>query len=185
MPRFVPSCSAVKSFRQSVSTAWSFVVTSPTDQTVLLKVNPHDMKATATKKDFTVKGYVTVEVADTNVCVNRSICCHRTHCLRQEKNVVVTDVTPCQLAFRPIHETKPFRVWTFLQPVPRWSCVFRSGTAKIWSKKNANTGTTCERTLSHWHRYPSRPLWTGLNQRKKKEKKNLRKLNSATHQPNN
>ena len=114
-PRFVPSCSSVKSCRQSVSTALFFVVTSPTDRCCFLKVNSHGMKANATKKDFTVKVYVTVEVADTSVCVNRSICCHRTHCWCQEKTDVVTDVVaPCELAFRPIHETKLFRVWTFI-----------------------------------------------------------------------
>ena len=40
------------------------------------------------------------EVADVNVYVNRSICCHRTHCLRQEKiDVVAEAVAALEWAF--------------------------------------------------------------------------------------
>ena len=99
-PRCVPSCSSVKSFRQSVSTALFFVLTSPTDRCCFLKAHSHGAKATETKNDFTIKVHATLEVAYSNVHVNRSICCHRTHCWHQEK---IDIVAPCELAFRPIH----------------------------------------------------------------------------------
>ena len=45
----------------------------------------------------------TVEVADTSIHVNRFICCHRTHCLRQEKKLTLLQadvVSPCEWAFK-------------------------------------------------------------------------------------
>ena len=50
-----------------------------------MKVHSHDASATASKNDLTIEVHAAVEVADGNVCVNRSICCHRTHSLRQVK----------------------------------------------------------------------------------------------------
>ena len=38
---------------------------------------------------FTVEVFVAVEVTDTSVRVNRSICCHRNHCLRRAEIGIV------------------------------------------------------------------------------------------------
>ena len=63
------------------------------------KVHSHGESTTTSKNDFTIEVHVAAEVAEASVCVNRSIHCHKTHCLRQEKIDVVTDaVAPCEWA---------------------------------------------------------------------------------------
>ena len=52
---------------------------------IRIKVHLHYASAAASKNNLTVEVHIAVEVADGSVCMNRSICCHRTHCLRQVK----------------------------------------------------------------------------------------------------
>ena len=80
------------------------VVKPTTENCKNLKVLSHDGSGTASKNDFTIEVYVAVEVIDASVLANRSICCHRSHCLREEKNDIVADVVAlCELALRPVH----------------------------------------------------------------------------------
>ena len=46
------------------------------------------------QNDSTVEIYVAVEVADANVCMNRSSFCHSTQCLRQENIDIVALCNP-------------------------------------------------------------------------------------------
>ena len=45
------------------------------------------------KNNLTIELYVAVEVTDASVHVYKSICYHRTHCLRQEKIVELCELT--------------------------------------------------------------------------------------------
>ena len=57
---------------------------------LVLKAHSHCASTKMSKNNFTIE--VKVGVADVSVHVNRSICCHRTHCLSQEKIDVVANV---------------------------------------------------------------------------------------------
>ena len=64
------------------------------------------------KNDLTIEIYFRVEIADTTVRMNRSICWHGTHCLRQEQ---IDVIAPCEQALRVnergrCHNEDEFRV---------------------------------------------------------------------------
>ena len=62
-----------------------------------INVHSNGASVTASKMTSPFEFCVLVEVSDASVRVNRSICCHITHCLRQEKIGVVADViAPCE-----------------------------------------------------------------------------------------
>ena len=57
------------------------------------------MRQRQSKNDLTIEIEMAVEVADTSVHVNRYICCHRTHCLRQENTgIVANGIASCEWA---------------------------------------------------------------------------------------
>ena len=72
-------------------------------------------------KEYTIEVYVAVEVIDESEHVNRSICCHRSHCLRDEKIDIVVDVVAlCELSSRPVHMVR-LRLRFFIATI--WGCL--------------------------------------------------------------
>ena len=55
------------------------------DQDYSSKVHSHGASITASKNGLTIEVYVAEEVADASVRENKSIYCHKSHCLRQAK----------------------------------------------------------------------------------------------------
>ena len=59
------------------------------------------MRQRQRQNDVTIEVYGAVEITGASVRVNGSICCHRTHCLRQEQ---IDVVAPCEWALTPSYK---------------------------------------------------------------------------------
>ena len=79
----------LRNYIYNVSVKWQYECRlSPEAFVKTVKIHSHSASATTTKNDLNIEVYVAVEVADVSVRVNRSICCHGTHCLSREINVM-------------------------------------------------------------------------------------------------
>ena len=86
------------------------------------------------KNDLSIEVCVAVDVTHASVCVNRFICCHRTHYLLQEKNDFVADaVAPCEWAFKIFFCVFTIR-WQTLVKYKPWNHVFVTYIARLKKK---------------------------------------------------